>query len=110
VGLRRRSAPHAQSTEKFGDIEIDLRGRTVSKAGRNVPVTRKEFEILALLARRQGEVIPRDEFCDLIWGVDVFITQRVIDTHIASLRKKIEADPNSPQHILSVRGVGYKLE
>ncbi|HSB16290.1 MAG TPA: response regulator transcription factor [Bryobacteraceae bacterium] len=109
VGLRRKTPANHQRVYKFGDVEIDLRSRTVKRTGRDVPVTRKEFEILALLARRPGEVIPRDEFCDLIWGPDVFVTQRVIDTHIASLRKKIEPEPDEPQHIFSVRGVGYKL-
>ena len=110
VGLRRRTAGRPHAVQTFGDVQIDVRARAVTKAGRSVPVTRKEFEILALLAHRPSEVIARDEFCDLIWGADVYVTQRVIDTHIASLRKKIESDPNNPQHILSVRGVGYKLE
>lgn len=110
VGLRRKEAGRPHPIQKFGDVEVDMLSRTVTKAGRNVPVTTKEFEILALLARRRSEVIRRDEFCDLIWGADVYVTQRVIDTHVASLRKKIESDPDSPQHILSVRGVGYKLE
>ena len=109
VGLRRKNPASHQWIYRFGDVQIDLRSRTVTRAGRDVPVTRKEFEILALLARRPGEVIPRDEFCDLLWGPDVFVTQRVIDTHIASLRKKIEPEPDSLQHIFSVRGVGYKL-
>jgi DNA-binding response OmpR family regulator len=74
-----------------------------------VPITRREFEILVLLAQRRGEVIPRDEFCDLIWGAEVYITQRTIDTHIPSLRKEIETGAG-PQHIQSVRGIGYKLE
>jgi two-component system, OmpR family, alkaline phosphatase synthesis response regulator PhoP len=109
VGLRRKTPANHQRVYRFGDVEIDLRSRTVKRTGCDVPVTRKEFEILALLAQRPGEVIPRDEFCDLIWGPDVFVTQRVIDTHIASLRKKIEPEPEDPQHIFSVRGVGYKL-
>jgi DNA-binding response OmpR family regulator len=109
VGLRRRTHPRNQRNYAFGDITIDVPSRRVTKAGRDVPFTRKEFEILALLARRQGEVIPRDEFCDLIWGEDVFITQRVIDTHIASVRKKID-DSGGPERIQSVRGIGYRLE
>ena len=54
-------------------------------------------------------MIPRDEFCDRLWGQDVYVTQRVIDTHVAALRKKLEADPNNPRYILSVRGIGYRL-
>jgi DNA-binding response OmpR family regulator len=110
VGLRRKVAGRPRFVERVGEIEIDLRRHTVTRAGSYVPVTRKEFEILVLLARRKSEVIPRDEFRELIWGADVFVTERVIDTHVASLRKKLEVDANNPQHILSVRGVGYKLE
>ncbi len=110
VGLRRSGVSQNRQLEKFGDVEIDLRRRTVTRAGCEVPVTAKEFEILALLARRNGEVVPREEFCDVIWGADVHVTQRVIDTHIFALRKKLESEPDSPQHIISVRGLGYRLE
>ena len=110
VGLRRRTHPTNRRTYTFGDVEIDVSSRSVLQAGRTVSLTRKEFEILVLLAQRQGEVIPRDEFCDLLWGTDVYVTQRVIDTHIASLRKKIDNEGGGPHHIISVHGVGYKLE
>jgi len=108
VGLRRRTGPGSRHKLVLGDIEIDVAARKASRAGKSLVLTFKEFEILALLARRPGEVIPRDEFCDIIWGPDVFITQRVIDTHIASLRKKIGNGEGA--RIVSVRGVGYKLE
>jgi two-component system, OmpR family, alkaline phosphatase synthesis response regulator PhoP len=110
VGLRRRVHPVNRRTYRFGDVEIDAPTRTLMKAGIKVPLTRKEFEILLLLAQRRGEVVPRDEFCDLIWGAEVYVTQRVIDTHVASLRKKIDNDGAAPQHIVTIHGVGYKLE
>ena len=109
VGLRRQHGKATQPVRSFGDIEVDLRAHQVSKAGAEVLLTPKEFDILALLVERAGEVIPRDEICDRVWGREVYVTQRVIDTHIAALRKKIEPDPNNPRYILSVRGVGYKL-
>jgi DNA-binding response OmpR family regulator len=109
VGLRRQHGKATQPVRSFGDIEVDLRAHQVSKAGAEVLLTPKEFDILALLIERAGEVIPRDEICDRVWGREVYVTQRVIDTHIAALRKKIEPDPNNPRYILSVRGVGYKL-
>jgi len=110
VGLRRCSRPAPRGTYRVGDLVIDVPSRTVIKAGRQVSLTRKEFEILVLLAQREGEVIPRDEFCDLIWGAEIFVTQRVIDTHVASLRKKIDNAGEGSTHILSVHGIGYKLE
>jgi DNA-binding response OmpR family regulator len=66
--------------------------------------------MLELLVRRSGEVITRDEFLDTLWGKEVYITPRVVDTHMAALRKKLEDDPNNPKYILSVRGIGYKLD
>jgi DNA-binding response OmpR family regulator len=110
VGLRRSNGVSARAPQTVGDLHIDVRARRVTRGGKELSLTGKEFEILLLLAHRRGEVVPRDEFCDLIWGPDVYITQRVIDTHIAALRKKIESDPDSAPHIFSVRGVGYRLE
>jgi DNA-binding response OmpR family regulator len=75
-----------------------------------VSLTRKEFEILEFFLTRPGEVITRDEFLNRLWGEDVYVTHRVIDTHMAALRKKLEDDPNNPKHILSVRGIGYRLD
>lgn len=96
-------------TAQCGKLEVDLKKHQVLKAGRPVELTHKEFQLLELLLQRPGEVISRDEFLDHIWGEEVYVTHRTVDTHMASLRKKIEDDPNRPQYILSVRSVGYKL-
>lgn len=109
VGLRRKRNNHVQSVSSFGEIELDRQAYRVTKSGSELALTRKEFEILELLARRPGEVITRDDFLNQLWGEDVYITHRVIDTHVAGLRKKIEGDPNNPKYVLSVRGIGYKL-
>ena len=109
VGLRRRQPDAQRAVHSFGDLAVDLRSRTVSRAGVEIPLTRKEFDILALLLGRSGEVVSRDDFFSEVWGDDVNVTERVIDSHVASLRRKIEADPDNPQWILSVRGVGYRL-
>jgi two-component system alkaline phosphatase synthesis response regulator PhoP len=81
----------------------------VLKGGLEVPLTRKEFEILVLLIKRAGEVITRDEFLNNLWGEDVHVTHRTVDTHVATLRKKLEADPNAPIYFVGVRGVGYRF-
>ena len=109
VGLRRQRGNRAQPLAAFGEIALDRQAYRVTKRGAEVALTRKEFEILELLARQPGEVITRDDFLDQLWGEDVYITHRVIDTHVAALRKKIEDDPNNPKYVLSVRGIGYKL-
>jgi len=110
VGLRRQAGRRASPLHRLGDLQIDLPSHRVTKNGTEVSLTRKEFEILELFLTRPGEVITRDEFLNRLWGEDVYVTHRVIDTHMAALRKKLEDDPNNPQHILSVRGVGYRLD
>ena len=110
VGLRRGHAPHARHVQTLGDVEIDFRARWVQRDAQEVPLPRTEFEILALLLHRAGEVIPRDEFLDRIWGTVVYVTHRTVDTHMAALRRKLEADPENLQFIRSVRGVGYRLD
>ncbi len=110
VGLRRQTGRRKSPLHRLGNIEIDLPSHRVTKNGAELSLTKKEYEILELLLSRPGEVITRDEFLNQLWGEDVYVTHRVIDTHMASLRKKLEDDPNNPEHILSVRGVGYRLD
>lgn len=110
VGLRRASSRTPGRREVFGAVEVDLAARTVTRAGTPVDLTPKEFEILALLLRRAGEAISRDEFLDTVWGKDVHVTHRTVDTHMSSLRRKLEEDPDRPAHIVGVRGVGYRLD
>ena len=109
VGLRRQRGNGARPIASFGEIVLDRQVYRVTRRGADVALTRKEFEILELLAPHPGEVITRDDFLDQLWGEEVYITHRVIDTHVAALRKKIEDDPNKPKYVLSVRVIGYKL-
>jgi DNA-binding response OmpR family regulator len=110
VGLRRANGRAPERRRTFGAIEVDLSAHRVSRAGESVELTPKEFEILALLLRRAGEAITRDEFLDAVWGRDVHVTHRTVDTHMSSLRRKLEDDPDRPAHIIGVRGVGYRFE
>ena len=109
VGLRRGKSSDVAGPIRRGDLEIDLAARRVSRAGAEVTLTKTEFDILALLAQRAGEVITRDEFLDRIWGREVYVTHRTVDTHVASLRRKIEPDAEHPIHVQGVRGVGYRF-
>jgi two-component system alkaline phosphatase synthesis response regulator PhoP len=97
-------------TERFGDVAIDLASRTVSRAGNDVEVAPKEYELLVALVRRRGAVVSRLELMREVWGYSDAVISRTIDTHIAELRRKLEADPATPQHILTVRKVGYRLK
>lgn len=112
--LRRydQSSPEAQQKSdalQVGQLRLDLKRHQLFKGRETVELTQTEFRLLEMLLRRVGEVITRDEFLNSVWGEDVYVTHRTVDTHMATLRKKIEEDPNRPQYILSVRGAGYKL-
>jgi DNA-binding response OmpR family regulator len=99
-----------RGTERFGDVAIDLASRTVSRAGTDVEVAPKEYELLVALVRRRGAVVSRQELMREVWGYSDAVISRTIDTHIAELRRKLEADPGTPRHILTVRKVGYRLK
>lgn len=102
--------PRAVDRHRFGSIELDFKKYEAQKKGVAIDLTPLEFHMLRLLIQREGEVVSRDDFLDRIWGEDnTFISYRTIDSHIANIRKKIEDDPASPRHILSIRGGGYKF-
>ena len=106
---RTQSIPRAQVDELVaGDITIDFRKYEARKAGRPFEMTRREFQILQVLASRPGEVVTRDELLNQVWGLDASPTTRTIDNHIAGLRAKLEPEPDAPRRILTLRGVGYK--
>jgi len=111
--LRRAEKPDREKEEarifRVGDLRLDARKQEVSKGGRPIDLTHREFQMLEFLMRHAGEVITRDEFLSRLWGEDIYVTPRNVDTHMASLRKKIEDDAERPRYILSVRGAGYKL-
>ena len=105
--LRRAGEPRMF---RFGNIEVDLERFDVMRAGKPLSLTPLEFKLLAVLIRHRGKVLSRDRILDLAWGPDTFITDRVVDTHITNLRKKIEPDPATPRYLIGVRGAGYRFE
>lgn len=107
--LRRPGPREPWEEYAFGDVRVRLRGRQVFMAGREVALTRKEFDLLAYLLSRRGEVVTRERLLDDVWGYERFPTTRTVDTHILRLRRKFEADPDRPQWILTVHGQGYKF-
>lgn len=96
-------------TVTIGDIRIDLNRRQVIKAGEELALRFKEFELLSLLVAKAGEVVTRAEIFDKVWGTDWLGDMRTLDVHIRWLREKLEDDPGQPQYIQTVRGVGYRL-
>ena len=92
----------------FGPLSIDLAGRSVSRGGSEIPLTRTEFDLLVELIQRPGQVLTRDQLLDRVWGYDYLGDSRLVDVAIGRLRAKVEHDPVNPELILTVRGSGYK--
>jgi two-component system response regulator MtrA len=93
---------------RLGALDIDIAGRTVTRDGSDIPLTRTEFDLLVDLARHAGQVLARDTLLDRIWGYDYLGDSRLVDVAVGRLRAKIEADPTAPELIVTVRGAGYK--
>ena len=105
---RRRFSPSID-TFSFGQIEVDFSGRTVKKDGKLVEMSPKEFSMLKFLVENKGKVLSREEILNNVWSYDYFGTSRTVDNFINKLRQKLEIDLNSPEYIVTVRGVGYKF-
>jgi DNA-binding response OmpR family regulator len=111
--LRRTLASSESAQEApliFGDLQIDPRTRLVEVRGQEVTLTAKEFDMLWWLALHPRQVFSRDQLLEHIWGISEYIDRGTVTVHIRRLREKVEADPSSPRHILTVWGVGYKFE
>ncbi len=100
--LLRRRAP-AQATCAFGDCEVDLLARVIRRAGRPVPLTAKEFKLLAFFLEKPGRALSRDTILNAVWGNSVFVTPRSIDRCVTTLRAKVEPDPRKPTYIHTLR-------
>ena len=107
--LRRPGRRQQLQELAFGDVRLQLRARLAHRGGREVKLTRKEFDLLSYLVEHRGEIITRDRLLDEVWGYDRFPTTRTVDTHILRLRQKFEVDPEHPVFILTVHGQGYRF-
>ncbi|MDB6052808.1 MAG: DNA-binding response regulator [Verrucomicrobiales bacterium] len=111
--LRRtaRAIPSELPTNlQLGSTQIDLARQTSSKNGIDLHLTAKEFAMIRLLFEAQGEPVTRERFLDVVWGYTAFPTTRTVDTHMASLRAKIETNPDDPRFLKTVHGVGYRMD
>jgi len=95
-------------TLQFGPVQLDLERFSVS--GREVTLPAKAFDLLKVLHQRRGQAVTRDELIDGVWGVNENVTQRTLNNLIVKIRQAIESDPEQPKHLLTVHGVGYRLE
>jgi two-component system response regulator RegX3 len=108
--LRRPLTTADDDVITFGDLRIDFSRRTVTRKNQEVELSRKEFDLLALFATRLGQVVTREVCLDTLWwGLELSDT-RTLDTHVKRLRQKIEDDPATPRHLITIRGVGFRLD
>ena len=99
-----------ESVEEFGEVSINTLARSVKKGDAEVALTPKEFDLLIALIRRRGAVASRLELLKEVWGHQAEVMTRTVDIHIAELRRKLEHDPSTPRHILTVWKAGYRLQ
>jgi DNA-binding response OmpR family regulator len=107
--LRRRPGQQTD-IHRFGDCEVDLPSRTVTRNGKRLSLTSKEFQLLEYFLRRPGCALSRDVILNAVWGHAVFVLPRSIDRCVTTLRAKIEPDPRKPRYIQTIRDVGYRFE
>jgi DNA-binding response OmpR family regulator len=107
--LRRAQPRPSPPMARFGDIEVFLDRRVVTRQGREIALTPMEFDLLRALLKRRGALATRVELLTEVWGHSAAVLTRTVDTHIAELRRKLEDDPAKPRHILTVRKAGYRL-
>jgi len=107
----RRASPESRDAGvlQIGEVVVDFAKHAAEKAGAPIDLSPREFEILKYFSKRRGEAVSRSELLNAVWGYDSSSLSRTVDTHIAKLRQKIEANPRSPRHIITIHGTGYKF-
>ena len=108
--LRRSKKEEANDAVEFGDFRLDLAARRLFRAGEEVELSPKEFNLLAYFVEKSGRALTRDEILNAVWGYDCIVTSRSVDRFVTTLRNKIEPDPASPIFIHTVRQVGYRFD
>jgi two-component system alkaline phosphatase synthesis response regulator PhoP len=109
--LRRARATHklADSVFSFDDLTVDFRRKEVTRRGQVIELSAREFQLLSYLIAHREAAISREELLDKVWGYQSIPNTRTVDAHVVKLRQKLEPDPNTPKHFLTVHGVGYRF-
>jgi len=108
--LLRRAGDDRRTVYHFGEFELDTARCQLRRGGTVVDLKPLEYRLLSAFLKKQGRVLTRQQLLDEVWGRDVSITERVVDNQVTNLRKKIEADPDRPRHLVSLRGLGYRFD
>ena len=105
----RRSRADAHTTLAFGDNQVDLERRVVTRRGQELKFTPAEYKLLLYFLENPDRPLTRDMILNLVWGYESFPNTRTVDAHVVKLRQKLEADPIMPRHFLTLHGVGYRF-
>ena len=108
--LRRPTTTSDDEYIAFGELKMDFVRRSVTRHGAEIELSRKEFDLLALFATHLGQVVTREVCLDTLWWGMQLSDTRTLDTHVKRLRQKIEVDPTQPRHLVTIRGVGFRLD
>ena len=108
--LRRSGGSRAEDVIEIGDLTMDVAARVVSRGGRRVELAPRELDLLFAMVRNRDKVVSRQQLLTEVWGHTGEVVTRTVDTHVAELRRKLEADPSSPRYIQTVRKVGYRFD
>ena len=106
----RRTTVDAPDVLEFGDVEVDFGRGEVRRGGRPIDVSALEFKLITAFVRSPGRLLSREHLLDTVWGKGIAISDRVIDNHIVSLRRKLEVNPSEPRFLVNVRGMGYRFD
>ncbi len=107
--ILRRTAPDARKVVHFGEVDIDLERRVVTKKGEDLKMTPAEYNLLTYFLQNPDRPLTRDMILNSVWGYESFPNTRTVDAHVVKLRQKLEPDPNTPRHFLTMHGVGYRF-
>jgi len=107
--LLRRASPDARKVAQFGCVAVDFERRVVTKRGEALKMTPAEYNLLSYFLQNPDRPLTRDMILNSVWGYESFPNTRTVDAHVVRLRQKLEPDPNSPRHFLTVHGVGYRF-
>jgi two-component system alkaline phosphatase synthesis response regulator PhoP len=108
--LRRSATKVAQGVQHIGNIRVDFRGTEVTREGKLVPLSPREFQLLRYFVEHEGKTVSRSDILREVWGYEEGTYTRTVDVHVASLRQKLEESPKSPKMILTMAGLGYKFQ
>jgi DNA-binding response OmpR family regulator len=108
--IRRSQAGSALPSVRIGEAEVDFSRGEIRRGDRTTPLTPIEFRLLQAFVRARGRILTREQLISEAWGPNTFVSDRVVDNHIGSLRKKLEPDATEPQYLRNVRGLGYRFD